>query len=79
MLDQTKLLLFVALMLLIVMLVTNQKRPLASAPIDGTTPLDASPIEQSNISPTWAANVPNMTMPLALMVPNTGAQPVGGT
>lgn len=83
MLDHTKTLLFVGLMLTVVLLVTNGKRPTAETPIAGSTPVDDNAsqtrIDQTDISPAWAANVPTMVHPLALMMPQAGTQPVGGT
>lgn len=79
--DQTKIVLFLAFAVLVLVLVSNGKRPLASAPLDGNdrpgesqTEVDAS----NDIQPSWAANNPNTGYPppLSLMVPNAGASPI---
>lgn len=75
--DSSKTLLFIALMLFIVMLVSNGKRVTASTPIPGSDTVGESQTsdDQSDLTPAWAANVPTLhPAPLSLMMPNTGAQ-----
>lgn len=81
MFDQTKLILFLAFSVaVLILLMGGHSRPLASAPLDGNdrpgesqTPADTA----EDIQPTWAVNVPTMyPMPLALMTPDAGAAPV---
>lgn len=79
MLDNTKALLFVALITLVLLLVSNGKRPTASAPLDGDTAVEGNEtaVDQSDIAPTWALNVPRIyPHPLALMMPKVGGSPV---
>jgi hypothetical protein len=77
--DATKFFLFIALSLLVLVLVTDKRRPLASAPLDGSTPTDQSidPNDPGLITSGQFTNVPsNGTVPpLSLMMPLTGAQP----
>lgn len=82
MLDSSKVLMFVGLILTAVLLVTNHKRPSASTPLDGDETVGESQTEndQRMISPTWAANVPTLNPPpLSLMMPTTGAAPTVDT
>ena len=79
MLDHSKTLLFVGLMLLVVVMVTNHKRPSASAPLDPSQDVGESQTanDQTDVAPQWAANVPTLSPPpLSLMMPVTGTQPV---
>jgi hypothetical protein len=77
--DQTKIVLFLAFAVLVLVLVSNGKRPLASAPIDGSEhPGESQTRLEGDVQPSWAANVPNNghPPPLSLMVPNAGEAPV---
>lgn len=79
MLDHSKTLLFVGLMLFVVIMVTNSKRPTAATPLDPSQDVGDSQTanDQSDITPQWAANVPSLSPPpLSLMMPETGTQPV---
>jgi hypothetical protein len=82
--DWSKLFLFVVLSLVVLVMVSDTRRPLASAPLDGDTATDESQTldDRSLITrgPGWAnvacndVNVP----PLSLMMPRQGVQPSGG-
>lgn len=76
--DATKFFLFIALSLLVLVLVTDRRRPLASAPLDGSQPVDESndPNDPGLITSAQFANVPSNgpVPPLSLMMPLTGAQ-----
>lgn len=81
MLDGTKTLLFVALMLtLVLILTTSGNRPTASAPLDGSTPVDESqhPSNATDpVTPSWATNLApavQYPQPLLLVMPVTGQQ-----
>ncbi|WP_323622582.1 hypothetical protein, partial [Staphylococcus haemolyticus] len=82
--DASKFFLFVALSLLVLVMVTDRRRPLARAPLDADdavlqsqTADDASLITRGP----GFANVPsNGTVPpLSLMMPQTGIQPYDGS
>lgn len=79
--DFTRFFLFVVLALAVLILVTDQRRPLASAPKDPATPTDQSndPDDMGLITSAQFANNPSngMTPPLSLMMPVRGTQPAG--
>jgi hypothetical protein len=77
--DQTKIVLFLAFAVLVLVLVSNGKRPLASAPLDGNDRPGESQTElEGDVQPTWAVNNPNTGYPppLSLMVPDAGGAPI---
>lgn len=80
--DFTKFFLFVVLALAVLVLVTDQRRPLANAPLDSDTPTDRStdPTDPGLVTSAQFANVPsNMVQvpPLSLCMPTAGVQPYG--
>lgn len=79
--DATKFFLFIVLALAVLVLVTDQRRPLASAPLAGNTPTDESQdaSDPGLVTSAQFANVPSngMVPPLSLMMPQTGVQPYG--
>lgn len=80
--DATKFFLFIALALLVLVLVTDQRRPLAHAPLAGDNEVGESPDadDPGLVTSAQFANVPSngMVPPLSLMMPATGTQPYGG-
>lgn len=78
--DQTRMILFLALAVAVLVLVSNGKRPLANSPLDPQTPVGDSQTEddRSLITSRQFANVPSNgpVMPLALMMPEEGNQPI---
>lgn len=74
--DLTKFFLFIALSLAVLILVTDQRRPLASAPLAGDNPVGESETSQSDITRgAGFAGIPNANPPpLSLMMPTTGEQ-----
>lgn len=79
--DFTKFFLFVALSLLVLVMVTDQQRPLASAPLRGSDEVGESSDadDPGLVTSAQFANVPSNgnVPPLNLMMPTTGQQPYG--
>jgi hypothetical protein len=80
--DVSKFFLFLVLAIAVLVLVSDKRRPLATAPLDGSTD-DASQTasDASMISrgPGFANVASNMTTPpLSLMMPAQGLQPISG-
>lgn len=79
--DFTRFFLFVALALLVLVMVMDQRRPLASAPLRGTDEVGESPDadDPGLITSAQFANVPSNAdvPPLSLMMPRVGVQPYG--
>ena len=77
--DFTKFFLFVSLSLLVLVLVTDQRRPLAPAPIKGSEEVGESTDadDPGLITSAQFANMPSngVVPPLSLMMPITGEQP----
>ena len=79
--DATKFFLFIALALLVLVLVTDQRRPLASSPLTGDEDVGKSQDirDPGLVTSGQFANVPSngAVPPLSLMMPTTGIQPYG--
>lgn len=80
--DWSKMFLFLVLSLVVFVMVSDKRRPLANAPIDGGT-IDTSQTgeDRSLISrgPGWANVASNGAIPpIALMMPRQGVTPVDG-
>lgn len=79
--DSTRLLLFIALSLAVLVLVSDRRRPLAGSPIAGDTVVGESndARDPGLVTSAQFANVPsNSTVPpLNLMMPVAGVQPYG--
>lgn len=78
--DASKFFLFIALSLLVLVLVTDRRRPLAAAPLTGDEPAGQSQTADDASLVTRGpgfANVPSngQVPPLSLMMPQTGIQP----
>jgi hypothetical protein len=79
--DFTHFFLFVALSLLVLVLVFDQRPSKGAAdPLDPTTPVDQVPTEQSLKTTAAFANNPSnfMPPPLSLVMPKVGVQPLSG-
>lgn len=79
--DFTKFFLFMTLALLVLVLVTDQRRPLASAPLSGDSIVGESndADDPGLVTSAQFANVPSngAVPPLSLIMPMTGVEPYG--
>lgn len=76
--DFTKFFLFIVLALAVLVLVTDQRRPLANMPLAGDNETGETPTPEIDlVTSAQFANVPSNIMPppLSLMTPTVGQQP----